>query len=183
MKFSELDIPGCYLIDPFYQEDARGCFMKTFHSGEFQRHGLPLSLKEEFISISRKNVLRGMHFQIPPEDQDKLIYCLNGTVLDGFVDLRRGSPAYKKSQTITLSGRNRKILFLPRGIAHGFFTLSDEATMVYKTSSLHHPRFDTGISWRSCGIQWPSQHPVLSDRDKGFPDLNAFNSPFRYEPI
>ncbi len=181
MEFSELKIPGCYIITPLCHEDTRGRFFKTYHDPYYKAHGLPSSFKEEFVSISQRNVLRGMHFQLPPAAQNKLVYCLKGSVLDGFVDLRKGSPTYKQNLTVTLSSKNQKILFLPKGMAHGFFTLSREAIMVYKTSTVHSPQYDTGISWQRCGIDWPSENPILSDRDRTFPDLNSFESPFNYK--
>lgn len=182
MNVTELDIAGCYLIEPLIHEDNRGCFVKTFHSGEYLRHNIGFNCKEEFISISHKGVLRGMHFQLPPAEHDKIVYCLQGTVLDGFVDLRKGSPSYQKSQTIQLTGMDKQILFLPKGIAHGFYATSDEAVMIYKTSSVHNPEQDSGIHWRTCGIEWPTTNaPIVSDRDQQLTDLEFFDSPFSYQ--
>ncbi len=180
MKFSELNIPGCFIINPFHQKDRRGDFIKTFHEEKYKTHGLQSSFKEEFISISHKNVLRGMHFQIPPAAQDKLIYCIKGCILDGFIDLRKGSPTFKNNLTVTLSELNRDVLFLPKGIAHGFLTKSHEAIVVYKTSKIHCPQYDAGILWQNCGINWPIKNPIISDRDQEFPVLNTFSSPFKY---
>lgn len=181
MNFRNLAIPGCVLVEPVTHTDARGSFTKTYHAGEFVRSGLHIDFREEFVSVSHKNVLRGMHFQLPPSDHDKMVCCLKGTVLDGFVDLRKGSPAFGKSQTVTLSGENVAILFLPSGIAHGFYTLTDQAIMLYKTSSVHDPDKDAGIHWKSCGIDWPTTSPIVSLRDQGFPALDAFNSPFCFK--
>lgn len=183
MKFTELKFPGCYLIEPFCHKDKRGEFIKTFHNIDYNSHGLELSVKEEFISVSKKEVLRGMHFQLPPAAQNKLVYCLKGEVLDGFIDLRIGSPTYKRCLTVNLSDSNRNILFLPEGIAHGFLTLSHEAVMIYKTSTVHYPEYDAGIFWKGCGIDWPTENPTLSERDECFPVLNEFESPFSYELI
>lgn len=178
MNFTKLDITGCCLLEPVVHQDDRGDFFKTFHFDAFHRHDIDFDFKEEFVSVSKKGVLRGMHFQIPPSDHDKIVYCIRGTVIDGFVDLRKDSPSYKKSQTVQLTGENKSILFLPRGIAHGFFTISDEAVMIYKTSSVHNQDRDLGIHWRSCGIDWPTNSPILSERDQQFPDLESFESPF-----
>jgi len=181
MNLKELDIPGCYLIEPVTYFDARGSFTKVFHVEEYLKFKLDFDFKEEYVSISHKNVLRGMHFQLPPSDHDKIVYCLKGTVLDGLVDLRKGSPAYGKSQTVTLTGEGIKVLFLPKGLAHGFYALTDETIMIYKTSSVYDPENDTGIHWKTCGIKWPATSPILSDRDQGFPDLDKFDSPFSYQ--
>lgn len=182
MKFTELALPGCFSIEPFCHRDARGIFLKTFQDHEYNEHGLDFWFREEFISVSHKKVLRGMHFQVPPAAHDKIVCCLKGEVFDAFVDLRQGSPTYRQSLALNLSERTHRILYLPAGIAHGFLTLSREAIMVYKTSTMHDPVCDTGIFWRGCGIEWPIDDPILSDRDRCFPRLNDFTSPFYYDP-
>lgn len=182
MRFTALDITGCVLVEPLILDDNRGSFAKTYQSSVYLKHHIDFQIHEEFLSISHKNVLRGMHFQLPPFEHDKLVCCLAGTVIDGFVDLRRGSPTYKHSQIVKLTGKGKENLFLPKGVAHGFYTLSDSAVMLYRTSSEHDPRYDSGVHWQTCGINWPISNPILSERDQRFPELECFESPFYFNP-
>jgi dTDP-4-dehydrorhamnose 3,5-epimerase len=171
-------ISGCFLLGPKVHYDERGSFVKTFHADEFKRVGLEAEFKEEYYSVSKKNVLRGMHFHLPPHDHTKLVYCVHGEVLDVMVDLRQDSPTYKKVFSTHLSDANKKVLYIAKGIAHGFYTLSEEAIMIYKTSSVFHAESDAGILWSSIDYLWPTQNPILSDRDKAHPALESFISGF-----
>ncbi len=178
MEAVELDIVGCYLIKPRILEDDRGCFIKTLNKDFFEENGLFSGFQEEYYSISSKNVLRGMHFQKPPSEHVKLVYCISGEVEDVFLDLRKGSKTYKKFQNIRLDDRGREVLYLPQGIAHGFVALSDKVTMIYKTSSCYNPAHDDGVLWSSFGMDWVNIDPILSSRDEGFLKLEDFESPF-----
>ncbi len=180
MKFTETKIPGCINILPKVLEDSRGSFVKTFHVGDFAAHGLTIEMAEEFYSISKKNVLRGLHFQLPPHDHIKVVYCPSGKVLDVILDLRRGSPTFGQHDSIILSEELANILVIPSGIAHGFLTLSNQAMMVYKTSTVHAPSHDSGILWSSASIPWPIATPIISPRDSKLPTFADFQSPFRY---
>ena len=180
MKIKELEIPGCFLIEPREFTDNRGNFVKTFQASIYQELGIQSDFTEEYYSTSHKNVLRGLHFQTPPSDHNKLVYCIRGEVLDAFVDLRIGSPTYKQHLEVNLSENNKNVLFLCSGIAHGFLSMSDESIMVYKTSTEYNSECDTGISWDSTGINWPVSDPIVSERDQNFTTLENFNSPFRY---
>jgi dTDP-4-dehydrorhamnose 3,5-epimerase/CDP-3, 6-dideoxy-D-glycero-D-glycero-4-hexulose-5-epimerase len=170
-------LPGCFLLQPARVEDHRGAFVKTFHEELFRELGLRFETREEFYSISRKNVLRGMHFQAPPHDHEKLVYCLRGRVLDVVLDLREG-PGFGRAACVELSGENRMEAFIPRGVAHGFLALSDEAQLLYKTSSVHAPAFDMGVRWDGFGFDWGVRDPIVSPRDNAHPTLAAFNTPF-----
>lgn len=152
--------------------------MKTFHQEVFAAHGLVTEFAEEYYSVSRKGVLRGMHFQTPPHDHFKLVYCLSGKVMDAIVDLRLGSPAYLQSETLELSAELGNMLYIAPGIAHGFYTLTDEAIMQYKVTTVYAPQHDGGIRWNTAGIAWPDAAPVISARDADFPTLADFSSPF-----
>lgn len=174
-------IPGCFEIQPRVFEDARGRFVKPYQRDAFARHGLQTAFAEEFYSRSRKGVVRGLHFQTPPEDHVKLVYCVQGRVFDAVVDLRVGSPAYGKACTFELDAERGNCLYIPRGLAHGFCALTDDATMVYMVSTAHAPQHDSGILWNSAGIDWPVAEPLLSERDAGFVPLSRFASPFRHE--
>jgi dTDP-4-dehydrorhamnose 3,5-epimerase len=174
MQIRETTIPGCFEITPNLFTDERGTFVKTFHHDTFLQHGLETEWREEYYSVSRKGVLRGMHFQIPPHDHAKLVYCTAGSVLDAVLDLRIGSPAYHRHELFDLNADTAHMLYLPKGVAHGFYTLSYSATMMYKVSTVYAPACDTGILWNSAGIPWPDSHPVVSQRDSALPALSDF---------
>lgn len=174
-------IPGCREISTRILRDLRGVFVKTFHDEVFKEQGLTTDWREEYYSISRRGVLRGLHFQIPPHDHEKLVYCTAGTVFDAVVDLRNGSPSFGRHHVMELSAERGNMLYIPRGLAHGFYVTSDSATMMYKVSTVYAPEFDTGILWNSSEIPWPEEKPELSARDAEFPALENFSSPFIFE--
>lgn len=126
-------------------------------------------------------MIRGMHFQLPPHAHTKLIYCIKGSVLDVLVALRKGSPTYGQYDCFELTAYMHNILYIPVGLAHGFLTLSNEATMFYNVSTTYHKEVDTGIRWDSFGYNWDIKNPMLSDRDLSFPILQEFESPFVFE--
>ena len=174
-------LQGCLIVKPRIRSDARGRFVKTLHKTLFSEMGLESGFCEQYHSTSARGVLRGLHFQTPPHDHVKLVTCLTGEVLDALVDLRVGSPTYGVAETVALSGAEALLLYIPRGIAHGFCTRSEEALMLYNVTSEYAPTHDTGIRWDSVGIAWPGD-PVVSERDAGFVALAHFESPFRFEP-
>lgn len=182
MRIERTGIPGCYQLFPLVSKDNRGSFVKTFRRDVFESHGLITEFAEEYYSISRKGVLRGMHFQTPPHDHFKVVYCLAGKVLDAIVDLRVGSPTYLQSETLELNAELGNMLYIAPGMAHGFYTLTDEAIMQYKVTTVYAPEHDGGIRWDSTGIEWPDAAPILSVRDCGFPALDDFKSPFLFQP-
>jgi len=175
-------VPGCIQINARKRQDSRGYFVKTYHRSLFHEHGLSTEFREEYYSSSNSGCLRGMHFQLPPHDHDKLVYCTTGTVLDVVVDLRRGSPTYGQAECMTLSGESGTMLFIPKGLAHGFYVLSGPSSMVYNVTTEYAPSHDTGIHWRSIPFDWPNLSPVTSERDSSFQPLNEFDSPFTYSP-
>lgn len=145
----------------------------------FFEHGLPLVWREMYISSSHQGVIRGMHFQIPPHDHNKLVCCIQGRVWDVVVDLRCGSPTYGKYFATYLDENEGKQLLIPKGCAHGFLSLSDQSMLVYAVDSEYSREHDKGIRWDSCNIAWPLLYPpILSDRDQSFPALNEFVTPF-----
>jgi dTDP-4-dehydrorhamnose 3,5-epimerase len=178
MKALPTEIPGVMLVQPRVFTDNRGSFVKTFHTDTFRDIGLAFKPREEFFSTSAKGVLRGMHFQLPPVAHDKLVYCSAGAVLDVVVDLRTSSGTFSRFITRELSAANHDMLFIPAGCAHGFLSLQDGSVMVYQTSTVHSPAHDAGILWNSIGFDWPVAQPTLSDRDRRFPRLEQFVSPF-----
>jgi dTDP-4-dehydrorhamnose 3,5-epimerase len=178
VKFKETSIPGCYEIDFFHQKDERGAFVKPMHRGALQAQGLETRWDESFYSINNKGVIRGMHFQNPPEDHAKIVYCTSGRLLDVILDIRKDSPAYGHCTSVELSGQNFRGVYLPKGCAHGFAVLEDSTCMIYLTSTVHSPEHDAGILWNSFGFDWPFDEPTQSARDLGFPGLNDLKSPF-----
>lgn len=171
-------LEGCFELQSIVRGDNRGSFIKTFHNEAFAELGLTAEWKEEYYSTSIKNVLRGLHFQTPPDDHDKLVYCPSGKVMDVAVDLRKSSATFGKHTTCILEGGKGNMMYLPRGFAHGFLTLSERAIIVCKTTTVYSPENDKGILWSSCGIDWQCDEPILSDKDKNHPTLAEFDSPF-----
>lgn len=179
-EIQESKLDGCLKLIPKIFVDHRGQFTKIFHEKTFKDLGLKTDFKEEYFSVSHKGVLRGMHFQTPPEDHVKLVYCSQGSVLDVVLDIRRGSPTYGQFDSFELSGDKGECLYIPKGFAHGFLTLSERATMTYKVTTAHSPDNDEGILWNSFGMKWLIQTPILSSRDLSFKEIQNFNSPFIY---
>ena len=181
MEFLAQTIPGLYEIRPKIFTDLRGRFVKTLHAGTYANIGLCSEFAEEYYSVSRQRVLRGLHFQVPPRDHVKLVYCTQGRVLDAVVDLRAGSPTYGQSALFELSDELANMLYIPSGLAHGFYVTSDAATLIYKTSTVHAPESDAGLRWDTAGIRWPDPTPIVSKRDQSFQPLEEFVSPFVYQ--
>lgn len=169
---------GTYLISPKVVADHRGCFVKTFHADAFAEIGFRFQPAEEFYSVSRKNVIRGMHFQLPPHDHEKIVYCVTGRALDVLLDLRRESATYGKTAAAVLSADNNQQFLIPKGVAHGFAAMEERTTIVYQVSSVHAPSHDAGVLWSSIGFDWGIKQPILSERDRSLPLLAAFPSPF-----
>ncbi len=178
MKFCPTPLPGALIIESNHFKDDRGGFVKVFHEEEFAAQGLAFRPAEEYYSVSKRGVLRGMHFQIPPAAHEKLVYCLHGRVLDVLVDLRKGSPAFGRHFSVELNATAPRCLFIPVGLAHGFLSLEEDSMMVYSVTTVHAPACDRGIRWDSFGMDWPTTEPCLSARDSAFSTLAAFYSPF-----
>jgi dTDP-4-dehydrorhamnose 3,5-epimerase len=180
MVLSSLGFPGCFKILPKAACDHRGVLVKTFVEEEYRASGLRTDFVEEFYSQSVKNVIRGLHFQIPPFEHHKTVSCVLGTITDVTVDLRVGSPTFGQCEAIELDSDHRCVLYLPPGIAHGFLTRSEVSVVVYRVTSVHSPSHDRGIRWDSIPFDWEVESPILSGRDASLPLLDEFSSPFRY---
>ncbi len=179
MELINTAIPGCYEIGLNDFEDDRGLFFKTFHVDFFRSKGLETNWKEEYFSNSKKNVIRGMHFQMPPKEHSKLVTCLSGAVLDVVLDLRKNSPMYMKSASFYLDSKNKKrMIYIPKGCAHGFLSLKDNSLLHYKVSTIYDPDKDEGILWDGFGFNWDVNNPIVSKRDHEHLRLNEFKSPF-----
>lgn len=171
-------LPGVVHFSLKRFEDKRGAFVKTYSHELFSQHAAQLDLREEFYSVSAKGVLRGMHFQLPPHDHAKAIYCPVGSVLDVLLDLRKG-PSYGKTASYFLCAENPSTLIIPKGIAHGFLSLEDNTIMVYKTSTEYAPSHDAGIRWDTFGFDWQLESPpILSKRDAEHPSFSKYTSTF-----
>jgi len=181
MIVNSTKIGGCYEIFPTLHSDNRGSFVKTFQASVFQSHNLRTDFVEEFYSVSGEGVLRGLHFQTPPKDHAKLVYCLAGKAFDVAVDLRLGSPTYGQHHVFELSDEASNVVYMPSGIAHGFLSMSCETILIYKTTAEYSPIHDSGIRWDSLDIPWPKENPIVSERDSLFPPFDSFNSSFLYK--
>ncbi len=181
-KIEQTKIQGCYILYPNRFSDNRGIFIKTYHEKFYEENNITAQFEEQFYTVSRKDVLRGLHFQAPPHEQSKLVYCTAGSVVDVVLDLRKGSPSYGDHIKVTISGSNLKQVLIPVGCAHGFFVTSDSATMIYNVTSTYSPDHDDGILWNSASIDWPISDPIVSERDGRLTRLRKFRSPFEFKP-
>ena len=168
----ETEIPDLVLLEATAHGDDRGFLVETFRDDLWRDHGIDVEFVQENQSRSGGGILRGLHFQLRP-GQAKLVRCARGTIWDVAVDLRRDSPTYRRWEGVQLSDENHRQLFVPAGFAHGFCVMSQEADVAYKLSSYYDPETEAGIRWDDpgIGIEWPIQHPQLSDRDKLAPTL------------
>lgn len=182
MKISKTKIPGCYEITLNVFQDERGRFIKTFHQGIFKDYQLETNFAEAYYSFSQQNVLRGLHFQIPPKDHVKLVHCAQGEVMDVVVDLRIGSPTYGEFEIFYLNSEKANLVYIPSGLAHGFYINSETALVMYQVSTVYAPEYEGGIRWDSADIPWPSQNPIVSAKDSQLKFLSDFESPFTYNP-
>lgn len=178
MKIIETNISGLKILKPRAFEDSRGKLIKTFTHDFFKEHILNINIKETYYSISRKNVIRGMHFQTPPYDHIKLVYVPVGKVLDVVLDIRKKSPTFGQYFSCELTSNNANILMIPNGLAHGFKSLENNTNVSYMQTSCYAPHNDTGIRYDSFGFEWNCIDSKLSDRDRLFPMLHEFDSPF-----
>ena len=178
MDFKETKIPGAFEIQLPFSEDDRGDFVKTLHADSLREYGLEADFRESYYSTSKGGVIRGMHFQTPPHDHEKLVYCVEGEVLDVLLDLRAGSATLHEYCTLELSKGAHNAVYIPKGVAHGFCVLEGSATLVYMTTTVYNRDSDMGVLWNSFGFEWPLNKPSMSDRDRHFSALSEFDSPF-----
>ncbi|WP_299125622.1 dTDP-4-dehydrorhamnose 3,5-epimerase [uncultured Tenacibaculum sp.] len=184
MQFIKTNIPEVVIIEPTVFGDERGYFYESFKLLEFEENIQKIKFIQDNESKSRRGVLRGLHFQKPPFSQAKLVRCVKGKVIDVAVDIRLGSPTYGKHIAIELSDKNKRQLFIPRGFAHGFAVLSEEAIFSYKVDNNYAPDYDSGIKWndKRLKIDWKlnSEEVILSEKDKNLISFKDFKSPFNY---
>jgi len=180
MTLEKTLLKDVFIINNFNVNDDRGIFVKTFNKNVFNELNLNFEIRESYYSISKKDVIRGMHFQLPPHDHDKLVFVPKGAIIDVVVDVRKKSPTYGKYISVELSEQNKKSIFIPKGFAHGFKSLFDETITVYNVSTEYDHKSDHGIHYNSFGFDWHSKHPIVSSRDSAFMGLSDFfnNNPF-----
>lgn len=171
-------LPGVFLLDCPYFPDERGDFTKFFHSEALHSQGISFVQAESFLTRSKRNVLRGMHFQVGHSAHEKLVTCIKGSVLDVVVDVRQDSKSFNQPFSIELSESSNKSLLIGKGYAHGFFTLSDDSWMLYSTTTTHNPSLDRGVLWNSISFDWPTANPTLSNRDKSHPSISKCQEEF-----
>lgn len=174
MKFTPAPLSGAFVIDLEKIEDNRGFFARSWCMREFETHGLNPRLVQCDISFnSKKGTLRGMHYQVKPFEEAKLVRCTMGSIYDVIVDIRPDSPAFGRYFAVVLSSQNRRMLYVPEGFAHGFLTLSDRTEVFYQMSEFYSPDHARGFRWNDplFAIEWPTEVLILSDRDRDYPDF------------
>lgn len=185
MKKIETTIPGVYIIEPLVFKDSRGYFFESYNQHVFEQEVTSTTFVQDNESFSRRGVVRGLHFQRPPHTQAKLVRVIKGEVLDIAVDIRKGSPTYGKYVQALLSEENKRQFYIPKGFAHGFAVLSDEALFQYKCDAFYEPSSEGGIRWNDpvLNIDWglPADQIILSAKDQIHPFLKDFDSPFIYD--
>jgi len=173
MKFTESRVPGAWIIDITPIHDERGLFAMTWMPAAFRERGIEPALAQCNLAFNhRRGTLRGMHFQAAPYAQAKIVRCTRGALLDVVIDLRPGSPAYCQWDAVELTADNRRMLYMPEGIAHGYLTLSDDTEAYYHASTPWAPAAESGVRWNdpAFGIEWPSEPAIISPKDAGWPD-------------
>ena len=181
MEITPRRLNGTYQIVLAPHGDERGYFMRVWDEQLSRQHGLTTAWVQENQSLSRrKGIIRGLHFQRPPHAETKLVRVAAGAILDVFVDLRKGSHTYGQWDSLELSAENHRVVYIPRGFAHGFCTLTDEALVVYKVDAYYAPESEGGLRWDDdvLRITWPTRDPLVSDKDKRLPSFKEFVSPF-----
>jgi dTDP-4-dehydrorhamnose 3,5-epimerase len=167
-------LPGAFVVEPERREDQRGFFARTWCAREFEAHGLNPRLAQCSVSFSkRKGTLRGMHYQVAPYQEAKLVRCTMGAIHDVIIDLRPTSPAYKQHLAVVLTAENRRMLYVPEGFAHGFQTLADDTEVFYQMSEFYSPDHARGIRWDdpAFALVWPPDDRIIIDRDQSYPDF------------
>ncbi|MBD1221403.1 dTDP-4-dehydrorhamnose 3,5-epimerase [Virgibacillus halodenitrificans] len=185
MKITDSKLPGVKIIEPSVFGDHRGWFMETHNYNKLKEEGIDINFIQDNQSYSaEKGTLRGLHYQLEPKAQAKLIRCTKGAIFDVAVDIRKGSPTYGKWFGLELSAENKKQLLVPRGFAHGFITITEDVEVQYKVDNDYAPNSEGGIIWNdtTIGIEWPTNiEPILSDKDKVALTIEKAENNFVYE--
>lgn len=180
MELIKTAIPDVLILQPKVFTDARGHFFEPFNQRLFESLGLPTRFVQDNQSCSSAGVLRGLHFQVPPHSQGKLVRVCRGAVLDVVVDLRKKSSTYGASLAVDLTERNFRMLWIPEGMAHGFLSLEDDTIFQYKCTDFYDKASEGSLRWNDpdLAIDWGLEHPILSEKDAQAPFFAHFDSPF-----
>lgn len=176
-EFEKLELEGLVLVKPKVFEDSRGFFLESYKKSEFVKNGIDCEFVQDNHSKSTKDVVRGLHYQVKPKSQAKLIKCIKGRIFDFAVDIRPNSITFGNWVRVELSEENKNMIFIPHGFAHGFVVLSDVAELLYKTDDQYSPENDRGILWcdKGLNIDWGVDMPILSEKDKNQPKFSEIN--------
>lgn len=175
MRYIPTQLDGAVMIDLEPHADERGWFARAFCAEEFAAHGLDGRILQASLSRNpNKHTLRGMHFQLPPMQEVKLVRCVRGRLWDVIVDLRPGSPTFMRHEAVELSAENGRSIYAPAGFAHGFLTLEDDTDIMYQMSQFHESALGRGVRWNdpAFGIEWPAEPVLISERDAGYADFD-----------
>jgi len=178
--FRDTPIAGALILEPERHVDERGSFARVWCARELERQGADARLVQCSISFNaRKGTLRGLHYSVPPHAEVKVVRCVRGAMYDVLVDLRPGSPSYRRHFALTLTADNALALYVPEGVAHGFETLEDSTDVLYQMSVFFDPACARGVRWDdpAFGVPWPDVDPILSDRDRSYPDYDRRDNP------
>jgi dTDP-4-dehydrorhamnose 3,5-epimerase len=182
-EFVPLDIPDVVLVRPTRLTDSRGFFQESYRESAFAEAGIVARFVQDNVARSTRNVLRGLHYQIPPAAQGKLVGAMSGRIFDVAVDLRVGATTFGRWVGATLDAESGELLWIPPGFAHGYVVLSDMADVHYKVTAEYRPELDRGVRWDdpTLGVVWPVQDPIVSEKDLKQPTLDACDNPFRIQ--
>jgi dTDP-4-dehydrorhamnose 3,5-epimerase len=180
MEINKTGLEGLLIIKPDIFRDDRGYFFESYNCEKFLKEGLNASFLQDNESTSKKGVLRGLHFQVPPYEQAKLVRVVRGSALDVVVDLRKSSPTYGKWTSVLLTGEEKWMFFIPAGFAHGFVTLEDDTVFFYKCTQVYNKESERSLLWNDpdINIDWDINDPIISDKDKVAGRFRDFTSPF-----
>jgi dTDP-4-dehydrorhamnose 3,5-epimerase len=173
MRFIKTELEGAYVVEPEPFQDFRGTFARVFCTREFRENKLSSEMVQtNFVHTYKKHTLRGLHYQAEGAEEDKLIQCVRGSILDVLVDIRKNSETFGRHISIELSERNGRMVYVPRRFAHGYISLEDNSSVIYQVTNFYAPGKEKGIRWNDpfFKIVWPTSDPILSEKDSNFPD-------------
>lgn len=181
-EFRRLQIPDVILVQPKVFPDHRGFFKEVYKYSDFAKNGIPQHFVQDNVSLSYRNVVRGLHYQREPKPMGKLVTVLLGEIWDVAVDLRKGSPTYGKWVSVVLSDKNHNIVYVPEGFAHGFCCLSEQAIVAYKVTNEFDPKLDSGFLWNDpeVAVEWPVTEAIVSEKDSKLPPFREADHNFTY---
>lgn len=184
MPFIQTALPGVLLFEPTVFEDNRGCFFESYNENLFREQGIDIRWVQDNQSSSSYGVIRGLHYQLPPHAQSKLVRVNRGKILDVVVDIRKGSPTFGKVFCKVLSAKNKRAIFIPKGFAHGFSVLSKRADVIYKCDAFYNKQSEAGIIYNDAELQidWqlPPEEVIISDKDRELPSFAQCQNSFEY---